>query len=177
MQPPSSFDAPSRTLWIGDIDQWMDETYLMSLFPHTGHVQQVKVIRDKTSSASAGYGFVEFVDHYSARNALESLNGKPLPNSVGKVYRLNWATYGINEKRPEINLSEHSIFVGDLAPEVNDYMLQQAFAEKFPSVRSAKVVTDPSTGYSRRYGFVRFTDEADMNRALAEMQGQYCGSR
>lgn len=30
---------------------------------------------------------------------------------------------------------------------------------------------------SRGYGFVRFSDEAEQQRALAEMQGQFCGTR
>ena len=34
---------------------------------------------------------------------------------------------------------DHSIFVGDLAPEVTDYMLQEHFRQYYPSVRSAKV--------------------------------------
>lgn len=33
------------------------------------------------------------------------------------------------------------------------------------------------TGMSRGYGFVRFADETDQQRALTEMQGVYCGSR
>lgn len=33
------------------------------------------------------------------------------------------------------------------------------------------------TNVSRGYGFVRFTEELDMQRALSEMQGQFCGSR
>ena len=38
-------------------------------------------------------------------------------------------------------------------------------------------MTDAMTGQSRGYGFVRFSDEADMQRALVEMQGVYCGNR
>ena len=32
-----------------------------------------------------------------------------------------------------------SCFVGDLAPEVNDFLLQESFRQFYPSVRSAKV--------------------------------------
>eukprot|EP01095_Lingulamoeba_sp_RSL-Kostka_P015581 TRINITY_DN721_c2_g1_i2.p1 TRINITY_DN721_c2_g1~~TRINITY_DN721_c2_g1_i2.p1 ORF type:complete len:387 (+),score=140.06 TRINITY_DN721_c2_g1_i2:125-1285(+) len=167
----------SKTLWIGDIDSWMDESYVESLFFAVGNIQQVKIIRDRFSGVGAGYGFVEFIDNYSAQNALEMLNGKPLPNGFGKTYRLNWATYGINERKPDIVQPEYSIFVGDLAPEVNDYQLQQIFQERYPSVKSAKVVTDPNTGLSRRYGFVRFSNEMEMERAMVEMQGQFCGTR
>ena len=34
---------------------------------------------------------------------------------------------------------DHSVFVGDLAPDVTDYVLQENFRQFFPSVRSAKV--------------------------------------
>jgi RNA recognition motif-containing protein len=33
------------------------------------------------------------------------------------------------------------------------------------------------TGLSRGYGFVRFLDETEQQRAMVEMQGVYCGSR
>lgn len=33
------------------------------------------------------------------------------------------------------------------------------------------------SGMSRGYGFVRFSDEGDQQRALTEMQGVYCGNR
>ncbi|KFL62161.1 uncharacterized protein TERG_12361 [Trichophyton rubrum CBS 118892] len=48
---------------------------------------------------------------------------------------------------------------------------------RFPSCKSAKIMTDPITGLSRGYGFVRFSDETDQQRALSEMQGVYCGNR
>ena len=38
-------------------------------------------------------------------------------------------------------------------------------------------MTDPISGMSRGYGFVRFSDEGDQQRALQEMQGVYCGNR
>lgn len=35
-------------------------------------------------------------------------------------------------------------------------LLQEYFRQFYPSVRSAKVITDASTGRSKGYGFVRF---------------------
>lgn len=166
-----------KTLWVGDIEPWMDEIYLLSMFAHTRDVVQVKVIRDKSTGLSAGYGFVEFQTHEAAKRVLETHNGQPVPSGSGKLYRLNWASYGINERKPDTCEPEYSIFVGDLAPDINDYTLQQVFAEHYPSVKSAKVVTDAQTGLSRGYGFVRFGSEHDMQRAMSEMQGRYCGSR
>lgn len=50
-------------------------------------------------------------------------------------FRLNWGAGG---KRVEAT-PEFSVFVGDLAPEVTDTLLQETFAEKFPSTLGAKV--------------------------------------
>lgn len=87
---------------------------------------------------------------------------------------------------------EYSIFVGDLAPEVSNSDLVAVFRNPvlglrndrapkfirpFYSCKSAKIMLDPVTGVSRGYGFVRFTDEADQQRALIEMHGLYCLSR
>jgi len=58
----------SKTLWIGDIDHWMDESYIASLFAGSGNkiltfsplnnilgaVNSVKVIRDKNTGLPAG---------------------------------------------------------------------------------------------------------------------------
>jgi RNA recognition motif-containing protein len=67
--------------------------------------------------------------------------------------------------------------VGDLGPEVSDDVLFNTFAQHYPSCRTAKVVTDAVTGLSRGYGFVRFTEESEQQRAMLEMQGQFCGAR
>ncbi|KAJ2760942.1 hypothetical protein IWQ56_005368, partial [Coemansia nantahalensis] len=72
---------------------------------------------------------------------------------------------------------EFSLFVGDLAPEVTDIQLVHEFRCRYASVRAAKVVTDAATLQPRGYGFVRFSDEVDHQRALVEMQGHVIGSR
>eukprot|EP00246_Nothoceros_aenigmaticus_P003761 TRINITY_DN1494_c0_g1_i7.p1 TRINITY_DN1494_c0_g1~~TRINITY_DN1494_c0_g1_i7.p1 ORF type:complete len:388 (-),score=60.30 TRINITY_DN1494_c0_g1_i7:431-1594(-) len=164
-----------KTLWVGDLQYWMDESYLHSCFVHTGEVMSVKIIRNKQTGYSEGYGFVEFVSHAAAEKVLQTYNGTQMPQTE-QPYRLNWASFGIGERRPEAG-PEHSIFVGDLAPDVNDYLLQETFRSRYPSVKGAKVVTDANTGRSKGYGFVRFGDEMERNRAMSEMNGVYCSSR
>lgn len=176
--PSNSSDASGRTLWIGEIESWMDETYITGMFGHMGFVVQVKIIRDKNTGASAGYGFVEFTDGQIARTVLETLNGKPMPDRHGKLFRLNWSSHSaLSSGASKNDLNELSLFVGDLAQEVNDFTLLKTFSDRYPSVRGARVIMDPLTGNSRRYGFVRFGDEDELNRAISEMQGQLCCNR
>ncbi|XP_074292513.1 polyadenylate-binding protein RBP47B'-like [Silene latifolia] len=164
-----------RTLWIGDLQVWVDESYLHSCFAHTCEVVSVKVIRNKITGHPEGYGFIEFMSHTAAERVLQAYNGTSMPGTE-QPFRLNWASFGIGERRPDAG-PDHSIFVGDLAPDVSDYLLQETFRALYPSVRGAKVVTDPSTGRSKGYGFVKFADEMERNRAMTEMNGQYCLSR
>ncbi|KAJ3152119.1 hypothetical protein HDU86_005964 [Geranomyces michiganensis] len=168
-------------LWMGDLEPWMDENYIRQLWVSMGEVVNVKMIRDKVSNSNAGYCFVDFMNPAGAAKHLASLNGTTIPGTT-RVFKLNWASgggaAGIMSGGPGMERGpEYSLFVGDLGPDVTDYMLLQAFLPRYLSCKSAKVVTDPTTAMSRGYGFVRFSDESDQQRALAEMQGQFCGSR
>lgn len=143
------------------------------------------------SRSNAGYCFVDFENSDAAAKAL-ALNGSIIPNT-NRPFKLNWASGGGLADRRQVDSCslfrthltrvrddrgpEYSIFVGDLGPEVNEYVLISLFQGRFASCTSAKIMSDPITGLSRGYGFVRFSDEADQQTALKEMQGQYCGNR
>ena len=75
-----------------------------------------------------------------------ALSLRPLPAGTSFRFRLNWGAGG---KRVE-TVPEFSIFVGDLAPDVTDYMLQQVFVERFPSTLGAKVRGEG--GWGVRFG-------------------------
>ncbi|KAF7919422.1 uncharacterized protein EAE98_009262 [Botrytis deweyae] len=166
------------TLWMGELEPWIDENFIRSVWFGMGEQVNVKMIRDKFSG-NAGYCFIDFTSPAAAAKAL-SLNGSMIPNTT-RPFKLNWASGGgLADRRSESRDDrgpEFSIFVGDLGPEVNEYVLVSLFQARFPSCKSAKIMTDPISGMSRGYGFVRFAEEGDQQRALTEMQGVYCGNR
>jgi nucleolar protein 4 len=47
----------------------------------------------------------------------------------------------------------------------------------YQSVTGAKVIIDPGTKVSKGYGFVKFSDLDDSQRALKEMNGKYVYGR
>ncbi|XP_072884567.1 tRNA selenocysteine 1-associated protein 1-like isoform X3 [Hemitrygon akajei] len=159
----------SRSLWMGDLENYMDENFISRAFATMGEtVMSVKIIRNRLTGTPAGYCFVEFADQATAERCLLKINGKKLPGASPQPrrFKLNYATYG---KQPD-NSPEYSLFVGDLTPEVDDGMLYEFFVEKYPTCRGGKVVLD-NLGNSKGYGFVKFSDEAEQKRALAECQG------
>ncbi|XP_038694263.1 polyadenylate-binding protein RBP47B-like isoform X2 [Tripterygium wilfordii] len=172
--PKSNEDV--RTIWVGDLQHWMDETYLHNCFAHTGEISSVKVIRNKQAGQPEGYGFVEFYSRATAEKILQSYNGSVMMPNTEHPFRLNWASFSVGDKRTDA-APDLSIFVGDLAPDVTDAMLQETFASKYSSITGAKVVVDSNTSRSKGYGFVRFGDENEKCRAMTEMNGVYCSSR
>jgi hypothetical protein len=145
-----------NTLWMGGLEYWMDSAYLVLLWSPIDAVQ-VKFIRDRYSGYTANYCFITFTSRATAEQAL-LYNGLPIPGS-SSLFRLNWAL----GSHPE-----YSIFVGDLDSLVTDDMLMELFS-RYPSLKSAKVVVQ--NNISRGYGFVRFKDQNDQQKALAEMPG------
>lgn len=137
-------------------------------------VVAVKVIRNKQTGQIEGYGFIEFISRAGAERVLQAYNGTPMPNGE-QNFRLNWASFGAGEKRDDT--PDHTIFVGDLAADVTDYMLQETFRARYPSTKGAKVVIDRLTGRTKGYGFVRFGDESEQLRAMTEMNGVFCSTR
>eukprot|EP01116_Phalansterium_solitarium_P016589 TRINITY_DN3877_c0_g2_i2.p1 TRINITY_DN3877_c0_g2~~TRINITY_DN3877_c0_g2_i2.p1 ORF type:complete len:414 (+),score=88.27 TRINITY_DN3877_c0_g2_i2:145-1386(+) len=201
MPPPGKIPvAPSTTLWMGDIDSYMDENFVYSLYSHTGALTNVKIMRDKTTGQPSGFAFVTFNSVEAAQKVLENFNGAPIPGT-NRVFRLNFAAHGIGKKAITENRlagvplqgviggfaqatsqvgqpgSADALFVGDLSPDVTEAYMLQTFQYYFPTAYSARIVSDPTTGASKGYGFIHFHDEAEKQRALTQMQGYYLSYR
>lgn len=172
MQQPNVMDPSSncRSLYVGNLTDKVTENLLYEIFSTIGAVESCKLIKDKNTNESAGYGFVDFFDHYTAGLALQQLNGK---NIYGQDIRVNWAV--INGQKEDTSNHFH-VFVGDLSPEIDDKTLYSAFSP-FGSISEARIMYDPNTNRSRGYGFVAFRRKEDAQRALAEMNGEWLGNR
>ncbi|KAG1366606.1 putative Polyadenylate-binding protein RBP47B [Cocos nucifera] len=165
----------NKTIWVGDLHYWMEENYLHTCFGHTGEVVSIKVFCNKQIGWSEGYGFVEFYTRAAAEKVLQSFAGHIMPNT-DQPFRLNWASFSMDDRCADV-APDHSIFVGDLASDVTDAMLQEIFASKYSSVEGAKVVIDANTGRSKGYGFVRCGNDNGKMLAMTEMNGVFCSGR
>ncbi len=112
-----------KTLWIGDLESYMDETFIRRIFYQERELTGVKIIRDRNTGLPAGYGFIDFASHGGAKRVLDTYSGKPIAGLPGHIYRLNWATFSVGGERKPDPVPQYSCFVGDLAPEVTDFML------------------------------------------------------
>ncbi|KAG0345690.1 hypothetical protein BG004_003285 [Podila humilis] len=167
-------DDDSKTLYVGNLDQSVNETFLREIFAQTGAlVESIKIIRDKNyAHGGLNYGFVEFADHATAEVALQTMNGRRVNLQEIKV---NWAFTG-QVAGKEDTATHYHIFIGDISPEINDEALSNAFSV-FGSMTDARVMWDSNSGKSRGYGFAAYKERGDAERAIATMNGHVLGNR
>src|SRR5512138_1039854 len=62
-------------IYVGSLHFKMSEAELRELFEEYGEVSSAKIIFDKYSGKSKGFGFVEMPNDAEAKKAIEELNG------------------------------------------------------------------------------------------------------
>ena len=67
-------------IYVGNLDYSIDETDLEGFFEEYGTVSSAKVITDKFSGKSKGFGFVEMDNQDEAQKAMKELNGASVEN-------------------------------------------------------------------------------------------------
>ena len=77
------------TIYIGNIPYSMKEQNLIEVFQEYGPVESAKVIIDKKTKRSKGYGFVEMANEQDEVAAVEAVNGQEVGGRKVKVSRAN----------------------------------------------------------------------------------------
>jgi RNA recognition motif-containing protein len=80
-------------LYVGNLAYTITEGDLSNLFNEHGQVQSAKVITDRNTGKSKGFGFVEMGSREEGESAIKALNGKSIQNRQITV----------NEARPQTN--------------------------------------------------------------------------
>ncbi|MGE5276829.1 MAG: RNA recognition motif domain-containing protein [Acidobacteriota bacterium] len=79
-------------LYVGNLAYSQNDSTLRALFEAYGNVESARVIQDRDSGASKGFGFVEMTDS-DAQKAMSALNGREQDGRALKV----------NEAKPQEN--------------------------------------------------------------------------
>ncbi|XP_038654894.1 cold-inducible RNA-binding protein B-like [Scyliorhinus canicula] len=65
-------------LFVGGLNFDTDEQALEDVFSKYGQIAEVRVIKDKDTMTSRGFGFITFENPEDANDAMEAMNGKSL---------------------------------------------------------------------------------------------------
>jgi len=81
----------AKKLYVGNLPYSVDDETLHSHFAQFGSVESAKVIMDRESGRSKGFGFVEMAVDSEADSAIDKLNGA----------ELNGRAINVSEARPQ----------------------------------------------------------------------------
>jgi RNA recognition motif-containing protein len=92
-------------IYVGSLHFKMNEAELKEVFEEYGEVTSAKIIFDKYSGKSKGFGFVEMPNEAEAKKAIEELNGAEISGrniivneSIERAERKNFRS-GDNDRR------------------------------------------------------------------------------
>jgi ELAV like protein 2/3/4 len=154
-------DESKTNLIVNYLPQTMTQEEIRSLFSSIGEVESCKLIRDKVTGQSLGYGFVNYHRCDDANKAIATLNGLRLQNKTIKV----------SYARPSSEaIKGANLYVSGLPKHMAQPDLELLFSSS-GIVITSRILCDNTTGLSKGVGFIRFDQRIEAERAIQKLNG------
>lgn len=150
-----------HNLIVNYLPQSTTNEELATLFSSVGPVKMAKVIRNRVTGISYGFGFVEFENESDAQKAIDALNGLQLQNKRIKVAIA----------RQGENIKGANLYIRYLPKNFFPRDLEELFGP-YGNIVQARVLMDNITGLSRGIGFVLFSSRDEATRAKEALDGK-----
>ncbi|XP_031369608.1 ELAV-like protein 2 [Apis dorsata] len=185
----ASQEESKTNLIVNYLPQSMTQDEIRSLFSSIGEVESCKLIRDKLTGQSLGYGFVNYHRPEDAEKAINTLNGLRLQNKTIKV----------SYARPSSEaIKGANLYVSGLPKNMTQQDLENLFSP-YGRIITSRILCDNitvrqfvtgggdylpekmmdplnnlnrlPTGLSKGVGFIRFDQRVEAERAIQELNG------
>jgi len=163
-------DDRKTNLIVNYLPQTMTQEEIRSLFSSIGEVESCKLIRDKVTGQSLGYGFVNYHRQEDASKAIQTLNGLRLQNKTIKV----------SFARPSSEaIKGANLYVSGLPKHMTQPDLERLFAS-CGNIITSRILCDNISGgskdgsvpgLSKGVGFIRFDQRVEAERAITKLNG------
>jgi len=163
-------DDRKTNLIVNYLPQTMTQEEIRSLFSSIGEVESCKLIRDKVTGQSLGYGFVNYHRQEDASKAIQTLNGLRLQNKTIKV----------SFARPSSEaIKGANLYVSGLPKHMTQPDLERLFAS-CGNIITSRILCDNISGgskdgsvpgLSKGVGFIRFDQRVEAERAIQKLNG------
>ncbi|XP_042549579.1 LOW QUALITY PROTEIN: ELAV-like protein 3 [Dipodomys spectabilis] len=155
-------DDSKTNLIVNYLPQNMTQDEFKSLFGSIGDIESCKLVRDKITGQSLGYGFVNYSDPNDADKAISTLNGLKLQTKTIKV----------SYARPSsASIRDANLYVSGLPKTMTQKEMEQLFSQ-YGRIITSRILMDQVTGVSRGVGFIRFDKRIEAEEAIKGLNGQ-----
>ncbi|KAH3901771.1 Nsr1p SCDLUD_001549 [Saccharomycodes ludwigii] len=170
------------TIFVGRLSWNIDGEWLKSEFEHIGGVVDARVIYERGTDRSRGYGYVDFEDMSYAEKAIKEMQDKEID---GRAINCDMSTSkpktnngGDRAKKFGDVPSEPSdtLFLGNLSFDADRDELFEIFG-KHGDIISVRLPTNPETNQPKGFGYVQYGSIDDAKKALEVLQGEYINNR
>ncbi|KAJ5519991.1 hypothetical protein N7463_000444 [Penicillium fimorum] len=166
-------------LFIGNLSWNVDEEWLQREFAEFGELNGVRIVTDRETGRSRGFGYVEYTNAADAVKAMDAKKGTDLD---GRTINLDYAaprqanppadrsqdrarSYG-DSTSPESD----TLFVGNLPFSATEDALHEVFGAQ-GSVLGIRLPTEQETGRPKGFGYVQFSSIEEAKAAHAALNG------
>ncbi|GKU98919.1 hypothetical protein SLEP1_g11854 [Rubroshorea leprosula] len=163
---PTVRKSGAGNIFIKNLDKAIDNKALHDTFSTFGSILSCKIATDSFGQ-SKGYGFVQFDNEESAKNAIDKLNGMLLNDK--QVYVGPFLRKQERESAGD-KVKFNNVYVKNLSESVTDEDLKKIFGEYGP-ITSAVVMRD-GDGKSKCFGFVNFENPDDAAQSVEALNGK-----
>lgn len=147
-------------LIVNYLPQNLSDEDFHELFSKPGRLTASKVIRDRATGYSYGFGFVDYATEEDAANAIQMLNG----------YQLHHKQIKVAYSRQGDNVKGANLYLRNLPKSVKQSDLEQLFSPYGDIVQVRVLMNDQ--GVPKGVGFVLFSCREQAERAMKALDGQ-----
>ncbi|CAH8513087.1 unnamed protein product [Heterobilharzia americana] len=151
-----------RNLIINYIPTSITDADLTNLFSSVGSIKTCRIIRDRNSGSSFGFGFCEYEDSDSAHKAITRFNGYRIADKVLKV--------SLAKLQGRLCQSSN-LYVKNFPLTLNEDNLTAEFG-RFGRVVQCRILRDHDTNVSKGSAYVLFENPSDAEAAKRSLDGR-----
>lgn len=167
---PPKVLGTSVSIYVGNLDDDINEVDLKTAFEPFGELLNVKVVRDPATNKSKNIGFISFTNKPDAEKAIRDMHGAMLKT---RPIKTNWATRNQNQRREEMDYDEVykatsaencTVYVGGIPNNITDDAVRRHF-EDYGKLVDLRIFA------AKNYAFIKFESHAAAATAICKTNG------
>ncbi|KAL2842370.1 hypothetical protein BJY01DRAFT_249141 [Aspergillus pseudoustus] len=176
-------EGASANLFVGNLSWNVTEEWLQQEFESFGELSGVRIMTERDTGRSRGFGYVEFASAADAAKAYESMKDNEID---GRKINLDYATGrpankdqgGFKERAQDRARSfgdqsspeSDTLFVGNLPFSATEDSVHEVFGSS-GTVLGIRLPTHQESGQPKGFGYVQYSSVDEARQAFNDLQG------